>query len=474
MGAAGAGGILAIITSLLLGRLMGPSGFGTVALGQAVVLFALVCAQLGLVATGGRYIAAAMGEEQLDECWRLATFLFVVMLGSSILMSAVLWYLSPLIGSWMASDGITSALYHLTPFGPFIGLLFWSSMVLKGMGWNVVQTFYESLLLPASTLALALPSWWYYESVEAVILAYGVAYTSTALLSAITAKSCLPGRDNPLNAKPVTSRRELLWQSTPLALSGIGNRLLRRGDILVVGGILGDSAAGLYRAGNTIATVVRPLLRAASTFALHHLARSHGAQRKAVMRSHFGLNLHISLLVTLPIAFVAIILATELLALLFGPKYTDAAPVVQILAVAQIILVGIGPLQTMYGVYKANWMRLTITLIAAPTAVLTSAALASIYGVAGAAVGSLIGLIILTASLLVYGLQKLHFGSVLDSIHARNSFACVIAAFGVAHLEIEILALKITIALAGAIICATLEYSHCRKWARQLAKTDHL
>ncbi|WP_225741725.1 oligosaccharide flippase family protein [Halospina sp. K52047b] len=473
MGSAGAGGILAMITSLLLGRLMGPSGFGTVALSQAVVLFALVVAQLGLVATGARYIAAAMGEEHLDECWRLAIFLFLVMLGSSILMSVALWYLSPLIGSQMASEGIASALYHFTPFGPFIGLLYWSSMVLKGMGWNVVQAFYESFLLPASTLALAVPSWCYYESVDAVILAYGAAYASTALISAVTAKSCLPGQDKTRSAKPATSRRELLWQSTPLALSGIGNRLLRRGDILVVGSILGDSAAGLYRAGNTVATVVRPLLRAASAFALHHLARSHGMKRSGFMRSHFGLNLHISLLVTLPIAFVAIIMATELLTLLFGPQYTDAAPVVQILAVAEIIMVGIGPLQTMYGVYKANWMRLTITLLAAPTAVLTSAALAPLFGVAGAAVGSLIGLIILAVGLLVYGLQKLHIGSILDSVRVKNSFFCIITAFGIANIEIETLALKACIALAGAIIWAASEYAHCCKWADQLRKTDH-
>jgi O-antigen/teichoic acid export membrane protein len=403
--AAGSGAFVSIATNIFLARLMGPSAFGIVGLSLAIILFALIIVCLGLNDVGARYIARAMGEKAYAECRAISLIVLITFFISASLLTWLTLEVSNHIGNLMASDGIASGLQHLAPFIPAIAATQWASMVLKGVGWNIRQILYESFFLRFFIICFALFAWFLTFDPYSVLIAHGMAYSLTAGISGLSAaKALLSLPSSGIAWSSVTKR--LFSQGFPLILIGTANRFQRRGDALIIGAILGDASVGIYRAAYTIASATRPIQKVVGTFATHHLARSYGMKRAGLLRSHYDIGVRVSLALTLPIAFTTIGLAEDIIQLLYGGKYMAGIIVVQLLTLGQIAFVAAGPLQALFGTFKANWIRMSISLTSAGFTALLQLLLVKSFGLAGVALATSAGFAIVSITLAWFATKR--------------------------------------------------------------------
>lgn len=444
--AAGIGAFASIATNILLARLMGPSAFGILGLTLTITLFALIIGCLGLNEAGARYIARAMGEGAHSDCRAISLIVFIVLAISSLLLTFAMLGLAQYVGNWMASDGVASGLRHFAPFIPAIAGLQWAAMVLKGVGWNVRQVIFENCILQIFIFAFGILAWHLTADPFSVIVAHGIAYLASAIVSALAAVWALKSLPNQGIAwKGVW--RELFSQGLPVTLIGISNRIQRRGDAVIIGAVLGDAAVGIYRAAYTLASATRPLRKVTSTFAIHHLARSYGMRRGDLIRSHYDIGVRVSLALTLPVAFLTIGLAEELILLLYGEQYKEGVLVVQLLAVGQIALVAGGPAQALFGALKANWLRMRISLTCAVLTVMLQVLLVNIFGLPGIAFATASGFAILLLSLIWFARDRFeNFGAPpLRGVH--SAITCATGGFLLDALPVSGI---LPIALGGA------------------------
>ena len=320
---AGVGALATVASNVVLARMMGPSNFGFVGLTLMVVLFLVTVGNCGLIETGANFIAREIGKENYFQCRYISRTVIIFLSLSSIFLIIIIFVYSRKLDQWMASERISEGLLYLSPFIPAIMMFQWSLMVLKGVGHSTSSLLLESLLLQVKISTLSVVVWFITENAFFVILAQGTAYLLTALVGVVL--SILALRELPKSDKSPSERRHLLFaQGIPLILIGLGNRLQRRGDSVIIGSTLGDFSVGLYRAAYTLASCTRPLRKVSITFAIHHLARTYGMKRNDLLKSHYDIALRVGLLLTLPFTFIIIAFADELIILLYGESYGGA------------------------------------------------------------------------------------------------------------------------------------------------------
>lgn len=448
--ATGAGTLASVGTNIVLARLMGPAQYGTVGLTLTLILALLVIGCLGLNEVGARYIARFIGEEAYRDCRSVSLTALSILGVSSLLLTVLTLYIAPHIGNWMTSDGIGLGLLYFAPFIPILAAFQWAAMVLKGIGHNTKQLVFENCILQIAIFTFSIFAWVQTADPYYVLIAHGFAYLFTGILLAIAAIRALIALPSDTR-KPGITWKELLGQGLPVSIIGVANRVQRRGDSIIIGAILGDTAVGLYRAAYTLASSTKPLRKVTRTFAIHYLSRSYGMRRADLLRSHYDIGVRAGLALTLPVAFMTIGLAEELVALLFGPEYSGAVLIVQILAVGQIALVTGGPAQALFGALKENWLRMQISIAAALITLLLQIVLINMFGLRGIAIATSSGFAILLLTLVWFARNRFEEFSFPEASGLSSAIACLSGGFLLALTPLPS-AIALAIGFLGALI----------------------
>lgn len=119
--------------------------------------------------------------------------------------------------------------------------------------------------------------------------------------------------------------------SLPFFLNSVAHNFYARIGIGWLGAVSGDVQVGLYGAASNIATVALLGMPLLSWVLVPSAARAAADSRDEMDRLVAG-ALRISLLMAVPVALVCHVFAAPILALLFGPEYLPAAPILRILA----------------------------------------------------------------------------------------------------------------------------------------------
>lgn len=149
-----------------------------------------------------------------------------------------------------------------------------------------------------------------FENASAELAAFGISYGALACISFAVIRAEIAKADTKVEgaARP-TPLGELVKQGISLSLSGFAQRVFRRGDIVVVGALLGEGAVGIYRAAYTMSSGVEQLVSPIRSFALHNMGKSYGARRDQEVSQHYEASVVLGALVALPITVLLIILS---------------------------------------------------------------------------------------------------------------------------------------------------------------------
>jgi O-antigen/teichoic acid export membrane protein len=220
--------------------------------------------------------------------------------------------------------------------------------------------------------------------VKAVVLGHGLAYLTVALIGLYCVRRTV--RTIPHSEEKVPFRfREIISHGLPLNVTAIAQRLLRRGDILVLGVLVSESGVGLYRCAYTIASGFRQLLTPINSFAVFRMSKKFGRKQIDAVVRHYGTAVLLSLSLALPAYLISFVFADEIVTLIFGEAFSRSAPILRVLSAGFAVFVAVGPMGALFNTLGKNWVRMWMVLAIGTLNIILNITLINLMGLIGAA-----------------------------------------------------------------------------------------
>jgi PST family polysaccharide transporter len=316
----GVGGQQAVrlVVLIVLARILSPADFGVVAAAQIIVSLAEVFVDFGL----GVGLLQAKNVDRLTE-----RSVMTVAVASSGAIAVLIAYFSQPLTSFLGIAEVEAIL-------PWIAL----SLFLQGATGPIVQLMFREKRFRDVSLAQLFASIFGQAIVSITLAALGWGYWS--LVAGILAYCALLLAISQW-LRPVWP---VLWPDWrrigPILNFGAGafaaqllGKVARRSDNWVAGRFLGAAALGFYSRAYSLMDMANQLPGVVMRRVLipHFARHAHAEDRKQLAVTQFYVAHVAGAALTLPTAVAAILLAPEIVAILLGPGWEPAAPVLSIL-----------------------------------------------------------------------------------------------------------------------------------------------
>lgn len=390
----GFGNLLGLIVQLTMARLMGVSDYGLLTLSLAVVLLPVSLANLGVGVSVAKFLGEAIGAKDYGLVRELLKQSAAFTAGVAVFLSIVLFLGRDILAGLMGVERLNITLGVLGVCVPFIYLTNWSLQCLKGLGKNATQIALETLVIHFAVGLFALSAWLITSDIKFVCLGYGASYLVIGSLAALSVVKGVADMPKQLVKKNVPFL-DVILHGIPINITTLGQRLFKRGDVLVIGVMLGESAVGLYQAAYTMANGIRRLVKPINSFSLFYMAKSLGQKKEDMLSHHFVLSILLSMVIAIPAYLIMGLLGEDILYITFGEEYLGASNVLLILCIGFAVFISIGPVGALFNVMGRNWLRMSIMLGMSLFNVLLNIYFIDLFGLEGAAVATSISFLVL-------------------------------------------------------------------------------
>lgn len=384
---------LAFVATIVFARLLGPEEYGRYALVFSWATVATVLASLGLPDYLVREAAREQGPRAGAGLLRWADpRLLVAGVAAGLLLLALGTALVP--GTGMIPLLLAAPL-------PLLGSLAAVRQSVLRARRRIAASLWPLLLVtPAGSIAgLYVAALWLGWSASALM----AASLATSLL-VLALASAQVGAPSPRHQ----AERRSLRVALPFALIAVLFMINGRADQLMVGALLGAADAGVYTVAMRSADFVSFPLLVANTIIAPILAAAHQNGELVAMQRLLRISSRLTLLVAMPITLVAILFGSELLGWVFGGSFSAGAPVLAILAGAQVLNVAFGSVGLVLNMCNLEWLATLGVGLAAMLNIALNIALIPRLGIEGAALASLISLLFWNALLWRWVRRRLH------------------------------------------------------------------
>ena len=340
---------LSFLTILVLSRMLGPEGYGQYAYVMATVAILSPLAAGGLPAIVTREVAACRARGDAARMKGVVGFAIVVGLLSLVGVSLVYGLLSMVAGAWAGAAPagdlllLTLALLLLATLG---GPLRATQEGLKRILQAQVPC---AIVQPIVVILLLLLAWWSWrhpiQVQDAILLAVLAGALALSVAVVLTRHAWRQARPRALSGWRFDAR---CWATAGFALAilGVLSALNAQGNIVLLGWLAGTEATGIFHVAMRNAQLLTLLLGALITPLGPLIAELHARGDRVALQRVVRRSIRIVFLLTLPAA-LAMILAGEAYLELFGAGFAEGHAALVILAVAQLVNVGAGPVQTL-------------------------------------------------------------------------------------------------------------------------------
>lgn len=374
---AGGAGLL-FLMHIVLGRTIGPEGYGTFSYVLALSMILAMVVPLGWPTALMRFIAQYIEQQR----WGLlrgavkrayqVTFLFA-MVAASVLFGISYWsHVSP----EMAAN-----LRYASLLLPLLASVALRRNALQGLQRVKASIIPEEIILPL--LMIAGVYLFVVSTGAGALFVYAGVALLTFLLSNIWLLRSLPLESRA--AKPEFQTRMWMTVALPMVFADFSQLAIGRTDVLILGATMDAGSVGLYSAASRIALLSTFVMTAVNTIGMPMLASAYYGGRLDQFRSIMCRAALWSTLGALPL-FAAMIFFPQLLLGFFGPEFTQGALLLRLLALGQFInaLTGlVGSALVMTGHQRT--FALVVALVAAGNVLGLLVAIPT-WGVVGAAV----------------------------------------------------------------------------------------
>lgn len=338
---------LSFLTMLALSRLLGPDGYGQYAYVMATVAILTPLAALGMPSIVVREVAAGRAQGDYARVKGVVAFALLIGLAAVTVLALVCWLLHLVAAAWSigqpAGDHLLLALALLLLYtlgGPLGALRQGLKRIIAAQLPGAVVQPVAMLLL----LGLAWATWRQPPGVgDAVLLLVLAAVIALAVALVLTRNAWRQaGPPGPtgwrFDPRP--------WALAGLSLAAFGflTALNAQADIVLLRWLAGPEATGVFHVATRNAQLLTLLLGALIAPLGPLVAELHAKGDRAALQRVVRRSIRIVFLLTLPAALVMIAAGGFYLEL-FGAGFADAHAALAILALAQLVNVGAGPVQ---------------------------------------------------------------------------------------------------------------------------------
>jgi O-antigen/teichoic acid export membrane protein len=368
--------LLNVVTGVILARTLGPSGRGELA---AVVLWPTMLwtvGNLGVVDSVTFHSARRTAPQRSI----VSTSLAIALVQSAVLVAIGL-VLVPLVLAKQEASVVRDCMIFLASIPTSLVTLYLAS-VLNGthrfVPFNVVRAT-VFLGNAAGLVALAIAS-------ELTVTSAMIAYLGSQVLTVLIAVIFVLPSSGPPSRPQRLLAREMLAYGWRSQLSTISNLLNERVDQLVISIVLAPASLGLYVVAWTMTSLSSMIGYSVTFAALPRVAQAKSAEeRRARAHRYVFLTFISTAAVTVPV----LLLAPEILRIVFGADFVQATGVTRVLLVASIPL---GTARVLEAVLKGMNRPLHAGFAEGAGLIVTAVGLAALLptlGLMGAAITSL-------------------------------------------------------------------------------------
>jgi len=360
----GAASVLGITTTLLLSRLLGPTGLGQFRLGTVVVQLLTTVCLLGLDSALVRYLPVLEARGGNGSRTLLARSSRVVIASSLVFFLALLLGAPALATYYFHSAEMANVMRVFSLQVPVLVIFRFLAGAVKAAKRVDLASKITNIFSPGVFLVLMVAIAFIYPGVYGTIVA-----RILAQLAAVVCLLLFVSRRYPKVAtiEPIADNvfSDYLRLSIPLFVIGIGYQLLNQMDTIMLGHFVSQREVGIYSVALKVSYFVliglEILLPIVAPLFSEFSAKRHHELTEALFRTVTKWLCYSALIIFTCIA----IFRVELLHL-FGKGFTGGATVLLILAIGQLVNVATGPngaLLTMTG--KQKWELFnTISMVA--------------------------------------------------------------------------------------------------------------
>jgi len=387
--------LLAVLSSVVLARGLGPAEYGLYAYTLSIILVVAVPAHLGLPTLVTRETAIAHGRAdwgRMKGVWLWSTKAAgAISAGLAILgaAAAVLWsdHLAP---------GQPAVLAWAVLLIPLIAVGTLRGAALRGLQRPVLgQLPYQIIrpaLLTAAVAVLGLALGVRLSAGDAMAIHVGAALLAFIVGAGMLWRARPPGVIDRAVA-PTYDSRAWIMSTLPLSLIAGMSLLNQNIGVLVLGAAGDPTAAGVFQVVMQGGLVLVLGQAALDMVVAPRFARLNALGERGKLQRLVALSACASLAMAAPVALIYIAFGEPLLALVFGDGFRDGGAALAIVAVGQVINAGFGSvnaLLNMTGFERDTARSLTIAGIAHVAAAATLIPLFGLIGAAVSAAGTLV------------------------------------------------------------------------------------
>lgn len=392
--------LLGAATVVLLGRFLGPDGFGLYALAIVIIQLIGIPINIGLRNLLMRETARLQQSETWAELHGLLRRAFQVVTGSSLLLICAGGGL--LLAIRASLDGQVFVTYSLALLlFPLLGLLAVVGGVLIGLrhafGGQLPDLVLRQVLLITILLGL------YAFGLHAVLTPSGavVAAVLAAGASAVVAVVLLFRHLPREVVRAAPTYQDRLWLRSLVPFSMIAGIAVVQSkiDIVMLGALTNHETVGLYRVATQGATLVAFALQAVNMIVGPYFARLYAAGETERLQRLLRHGVFAIVALALPVFCIYLLWAGPLIGAIFGNAFRPAATTLVILSAGQLVSAWAGSaglLLTMTG-HERDIVR--CAMFTAAFNVVMNLPMILLFGMEGAAISTALSLAILNVFL---------------------------------------------------------------------------
>ncbi len=330
---------LLFVMHAVLARAVGVDGYGVFSYAIALTSLLAVVVPLGWPAALVRFVAQYAAQRRwgmLRGVVRRAYQVTLVTAGFTALSLGALSYWDRL------PPAVAGSLWYAAVLLPMMAFVELRRRALQGLGRFKASILPEEVLLPlvvtCGVYLFAINSGsgavYVYAGAALVVSLAGSAWLWRSLRRGVPPE----GRA----ASPEFETRVWMAVALPMVFGGLGQLLMNRLDVVMLGALLGPESVGLYSAALRFALLNVFVLQAANVVAAPLVASAFHSGRFRQARSILRQTTLIATLGALPL-FAAMMLYPRALLGLFGPGFEEGAALLRVLALGRLAAVVAGP-----------------------------------------------------------------------------------------------------------------------------------
>ncbi len=418
--------IISYFYRIFIARYFGPEDYGLFAIALSIIGFGSVFALVGLPAGVTRYISYYSAREDYRRVKGVITSALKISFPVSLIIMVILFVFSRDIAlEFFHNIELDLVVKAIAISIPFYSLFYIFSSAFIGFKKIECRVLSENIFFNISKLVFV---------IIFGILGYGVfgiaiSYTIATAITFIFAAYLLETRVFPIFKTDIQSipiKREMLYFSLPLVLSGFMGTIVMWTDTTMLGFFKNAVAVGIYNAAIPTAQILMIFPGALGALFLPVITELHSKGKEKELKTVYKVIAKWMFYLNFPVFLLLVIFSRQVLNITFGKEYIAGYVALILLGGAYLTSVFSNPAIYTLQMLKKTKNILYISIINASLNVILNFELIPIYGIGGAATASLTTFSVSTLLFVWFSYREIHVLPV-SRAHIKSLIAGVIS-----------------------------------------------